>query len=868
MNSRFDYTILDAINNAFRAVKASPLTLGATASGVGGPVGGYVGYLPQQRVSYDSTELATLDTPASGMSLVDNLNHIRAELDLKVPYTVLMDSKDPTGWVDPSSVTVSYDSTARTITLTGTLDYYWRGVKHSLTSPWTSSVHTATNGGWYLSSSDGESFTWSMTPWTFDAVMVAFVNYGATYKFALRETHGMMPWQAHETLHNTIGTWKESGGTLSSYTLSSTTAANRRPDVAATHLHDEDNETTNAALTSKLYNKLYLAGSTPTITYTGETADIVPLLVNNPYYNSFTTPNWGQTLMANNSYMCVWLVAIPTTADTASQTYRYTWIQGQSNGNLASQTALTPSDLNLEAFTTEATEFVFLAKIIIRYTGGNWDLNSVTILTGNRMIQVGSPAGAYLSSVATDATLTGDGSLASPLSVVGGGGGVTPVDPSVVGNLVSFADTTGGQADSGVPVAHVLLGTGWPFNFYRLLYTDAVGNVAESDRLVFDPTSDQISLGMNDGSNNANVRIGGNSGNAATPNTTSSFFRLIEYGTPSTSTNLFKGVSSRGTKAVPTASLANDLLAHFTGAGHKGSGNVEDNTSTGGMVVVANENQSATNRGTRTELYSTPNGTTAKVLGFTLNADGNVNIGSGKTYNINGSPHTHTAAGVAAIPNDGWIAITLGSPTRTATTTFTTTTDLTALWQKGFKLKFTDTTTKYAYVVAMSAYSAGSMTVTILGNALVGNPSAFSYSPIENPLGFPTSFSYTPTPTGITTTSGTLTGNFRISGNEILVRVTFAFGASSAITGNVSFAMPITPATMAGTTIPVGFGQYFDSSASAVNTGVISDVFGTFYAQCFNVAGTYAAVNNLSSTAPFTWATGDEITATITYAIF
>jgi hypothetical protein len=104
--------------------------------------------------------------------------------------------------------------------------------------------------------------------------------------------------------------------------------------------------------------------------------------------------------------------------------------------------------------------------------------------------------------------------------------------------------------------------------------------------------------------------------------------------------------------------------------------------------------------------------------------------------------HTHAGAG---IPSDGWIAITLGSPTRTAATTFTTTTDLTALWQKGYKLKFTDTSTKYAYVIGLSAYSAGSMTVTIAGDALVGNPSAFSYSGIENPLSFPFSFSYTAT---------------------------------------------------------------------------------------------------------------------------
>jgi len=77
VNSRFDYTILQAIENAVRTVKAAPLILGATASGFGGPIGGFVGYLPQTRVSYDPIEDATLFTPVSGMSLLDNLNHIR-----------------------------------------------------------------------------------------------------------------------------------------------------------------------------------------------------------------------------------------------------------------------------------------------------------------------------------------------------------------------------------------------------------------------------------------------------------------------------------------------------------------------------------------------------------------------------------------------------------------------------------------------------------------------------------------------------------------------------------------------------------------------------------------------------------------------
>jgi len=83
MNSRFDYAILDAIQNAIKTVKASPLILGGVAGsggGAGGPVGGVVGYLPQTRVSYDLSEIASSGIPESGMSLLDNLNHIRYRL--------------------------------------------------------------------------------------------------------------------------------------------------------------------------------------------------------------------------------------------------------------------------------------------------------------------------------------------------------------------------------------------------------------------------------------------------------------------------------------------------------------------------------------------------------------------------------------------------------------------------------------------------------------------------------------------------------------------------------------------------------------------------------------------------------------------
>lgn len=83
MNSRFDYSIINAIENAIRSVKATPLILGGVAGsggGAGGPGGGFVGYLPQKRVCYDTSEAAYSGIIGSG-SLLDNLNHIRYRIE-------------------------------------------------------------------------------------------------------------------------------------------------------------------------------------------------------------------------------------------------------------------------------------------------------------------------------------------------------------------------------------------------------------------------------------------------------------------------------------------------------------------------------------------------------------------------------------------------------------------------------------------------------------------------------------------------------------------------------------------------------------------------------------------------------------------
>jgi hypothetical protein len=75
----YEKEIYDLINTIRNQVRATPMYLGgitASGGGTGGPPGGFVGSLPQTRVTFDLSESASNAIP-SGASLVHNLNRIR-----------------------------------------------------------------------------------------------------------------------------------------------------------------------------------------------------------------------------------------------------------------------------------------------------------------------------------------------------------------------------------------------------------------------------------------------------------------------------------------------------------------------------------------------------------------------------------------------------------------------------------------------------------------------------------------------------------------------------------------------------------------------------------------------------------------------
>jgi hypothetical protein len=141
-------------------------------------------------------------------------------------------------------------------------------------------------------------------------------------------------------------------------------------------------------------------------------------------------------------------MAIPTTSDADCQKTRLIFIQPQTvSTTLSTVQAVTTASINLGHIKAALAEYCFIGEIIVRYAAGNWTLIEANKITGNRVTQTTSPAGIFLSSVSTDASITGDGTISSPLSVAD-----SQIDHTVMQNIGS---NTHSQIDSHISDATI-----------------------------------------------------------------------------------------------------------------------------------------------------------------------------------------------------------------------------------------------------------------------------------------------------------------------------------------------------------------------------------------------------------------------------
>jgi hypothetical protein len=212
-------------------------------------------------------------------------------------------------------------------------------------------------------------------------------------------------------------------------------------------------------------------------------------------------------------------------------------------------------------------------------------------------------------------------------------------------------------------------------------------------------------------------------------------------------------------------------------------------------------------------------------------------------------------------------------------TTITVPTDATTRYAVGDKISFYQSgSLKYFYItgVAATVLTVTAGTTYTVANAVITQP---RHSTDATPLGFPTSFAFTPSWTNLTVGTGgnaNNTGYFSMAGKIVLYRIAMIFGSSAPSMGTAPrFVAPVAPSTdyyksSIGLTSVVGNVIMLDTGTAEYH-GVarISSVAPTtsFEVNVDNASATYIQNGQLTSVVPHAWAAGDGIFVTGSYEV-
>lgn len=327
------------------------------------------------------------------MLYINGKNTIYDDIASKVPFTTLDDIKDPSGFLLGADMLIELDVLNRTITCTGNLTYYWRGVVKTLTSPWTSDPFDEGDGIYYLYSTDGETFTWSTIPFEFYYIQLAIVLVKDGVVIGLRESHGTQPFQTHENEHRNIGTYRLSGGIAQAGTFNYNSAnnADTKPGFTSAVIKDEDLSTTITALPSGTYTKVYVNAD-------GELAFVTdavfPFTVNTSYIQVNNVTTGAFTDGVNNRYYNIYQILVPTMADADSTKYRMLFLQPQNTfTTLAAAQAEDTRGLSLGDLANLLPEFCIFTRITYVTASGDGNTGKVRIPVNGISYVIGTKQG-------------------------------------------------------------------------------------------------------------------------------------------------------------------------------------------------------------------------------------------------------------------------------------------------------------------------------------------------------------------------------------------------------------------------------------------------------------------------------------------
>lgn len=293
-------------------------------------------------------------------------------------------SLEPSGFVNRTDSTISYTLNTRTITISGTYTYYYKGTKYTRTSV-TESVQHGTDTGVYFIYYNGATLTCNPvnTAWAFSEVQVIALYYNGTAATTLwdgpeailfEERHGFtMDWVTHSHLHNSMGTIVKGAGFALNGTYAVATGTGTLADVTygvdSGTICDEDID----SVISQFNDNEGVGNQYPVFYRTGSGTEWrwyvnnIPLLSGtNIYYNQNITGTWQFTEISNNNrFVNMYICAVPFHSSSSGNSFRFIWIMGQIlHSSLAAAQA--ESFLTLDLTGWPFTEVAPIWQIVMR----------------------------------------------------------------------------------------------------------------------------------------------------------------------------------------------------------------------------------------------------------------------------------------------------------------------------------------------------------------------------------------------------------------------------------------------------------------------------------------------------------------------
>lgn len=163
--------------------------------------------------------------------------------------------------------------------------------------------------------------------------------------------------------------------------------------------------------------------------------------------------------------------------------------------------------------------------------------------------------------------------------------------------------------------------------------------------------------------------------------------------------------------------------------------------------------------------------------------------------------------------SDGWTESADTWVYASASTFTITGVDRTTIYTKGTRLKFTQTSVKYAVVVSSSFSTNTTVTIAVntdytIANAAITDP---SYSYQTNPQGYPGSFAFTSTASGFSAVPTNVYSQFKVDGNQCTTWIAHGVAGTSNAT-SFSVTAPIASANISNA-LWGGFTQGVDNGA-------------------------------------------------------